>query len=66
MGIAIDYAGNAYVADTGNHHRKITPAGMVSTAVSQETLAPLTGGGDLQYPRGVTVDLAGNAMRLIR
>ena len=67
--VAIDSAGNLYVADPDNHRiRKITPEGVVST---------LAGGGDtgrdkggyadgtgtearFNFPRGVAVDGAGN------
>ena len=64
-GIAVDHAGNAYVADTGNQViRKITPAGVVST------LAGLPGspgstdgdGNNAQFnsPVGIAVDGAGD------
>jgi uncharacterized repeat protein (TIGR01451 family) len=53
--LAVDAAGNIYVADGGNHRiRKITPAGMVST---------LAGDGNTStfyQPLGVAVDAAGN------
>jgi len=64
-GLAVDAAGNVFVADSGNNIvRKITPAGMVVT------LPERTGGGNnagnagenvqLKSPGGVTVDNAGN------
>ena len=63
--VAVDSAGNVYVADFGNHTiRKITPAGVVTT------LAGLAGnfgsadgvGSDARFnqPIGVAVDSAGN------
>jgi gliding motility-associated-like protein len=53
-GIAVDAAGNVYVADYGpgtlnNKIRKITPAGVVSTLA-----------GDFSAPSGVAVDAVGN------
>ena len=65
QGIALDGAGNVYVADTGNHViRKVTPAGLVTT------LAGLPGsfgsadgaGTNAQFnsPHGVAVDSSGN------
>ena len=64
-GLALDEAGNLYVADTGNHTiRKITPAGVVSTLAG---LAGQSGavdgmGGTARFngPTAVTVDLLGN------
>jgi len=54
-GVAIDGAGNVYVADTANDAiRKITPAGLVTTlASSSGTLV-------VSKPYGVAVDTAGN------
>jgi len=64
-GIAVDGAGNLYVADSGNATiRKITPAGVVSTIAG---LAGFRGGTDgtgsnarFYYINGITVDNAGN------
>ncbi|MHB8522477.1 MAG: NHL repeat-containing protein, partial [Limisphaerales bacterium] len=64
-GVAVDSAGNVYVADTWNHTiRKVTPAGVVST------LAGLAGGigsadgtgsaARFNFPFGVAVDKATN------
>ena len=64
-GVAVDAAGNVYVADTGNATiRKITPAGVVSTLAGK---AGVTGSADgtgatarFTGPGGVAVDAAGN------
>ena len=64
-GVAVDGAGNLYVADTNNQTiRKISPAGAVTTLAGA---AGLSGGGDgpgsvarFQYPSDLTVDGAGN------
>lgn len=64
QGLALDSAGNLYVADFGNHTiRKITPAGMVTTLAGSAGLSGLvngTGGGArFKHPTGVAVDSAG-------
>jgi len=64
-GVAVDPAGNVYVADTYNNViRKITPAGGVTTLAGN---APLAGADDGQGvlarfagPRGVATDSVGN------
>ena len=65
MGVAVDSAGNVYVADYGNDEiRKITPSGVVTTLAGS---AGQTGSSDgtgsaarFDYPMGVAVDSAGN------
>ena len=64
-GVAVDSAGNVYVADTSNHTiRKVTPAGVVTTLAG---LAGNSGSADgtgsaarFYLPCGVAVDSAGN------
>ena len=64
-GVAVDSAGNVYVADYGNHTiRKVTPAGVVTTLAG---LAGSPGSADgtgsaarFNVPTGVAVDSAGN------
>jgi sugar lactone lactonase YvrE len=59
-GLAVDAAGNVYVADEWNVRiRKITPSGVVST-VAREALDATDGSGLRPYPQGVAVDNAGN------
>ncbi len=66
FGIAVDTAGNIYVADTGNNRiRKITPAGIITTVAGNGTQGFSGDGGDallaqLNAPFGVAVDRAGN------
>ena len=64
-GVALDAAGNVYVADYGNALiRKITPAGNVSTyAGSTPHFGSTDGNGaaaSFRYPRGITADANGN------
>jgi len=64
-GMAVDSAGNVYVADTVNHTiRKITSGGLVTTlAGSPGVSGSDTGTGSaarFNYPNGVAVDGAGN------
>ena len=64
-GVAVDSAGNIYVADSGNNTiRKVTPAGVVTTLAG---LAGYDGTNDgagsaarFDYPEGVAVDSADN------
>ena len=64
-GVAVDAAGNVYVADAANQViRKITPAGVVSTLAGQAGLiGNVDGAGSIArfyYPYGVAVDGAGD------
>lgn len=64
-GLAMDSAGNAYLADTYNHAiRKITPAGQVTTfagTLGQNGEADGPGGAArFAYPHSVAVDRSGN------
>ena len=65
QGVAIDAAGNLYVADTFNHTiRKITPAGVASTLAGLDGAAGYADGSGnaarFDTPRGIAVDSAGN------
>jgi len=64
-GVAVDAAGNVYVADMSNHTiRKITPDGRVSTLAGQAgTAGSMDGigaGAQFNSPVAVAVDTAGN------
>jgi len=63
-GIAMDGAGNFYVADASNHRvRKITPSGVVTTLAGSGTASYADGTGtsaSFNYGQGVTLDSAGN------
>ncbi len=63
--VAVDSAGNVYVADYNNHTiRKVTPDGLVTTlaglAGSSGTNDGMGSAGRFNYPAGVAVDSAGN------
>ena len=58
-GIAVDLAGNMYVADTSNHRiRKITPSGVTSTITAANFGNSLIA--SLDTPLGVAIDSTGN------
>ena len=63
-GLALDATGNVYVADTGNDTvRKITPDGVVSTAVGQQGVRGVAPGplpASLSQPAAVSFDAVGN------
>jgi DNA-binding beta-propeller fold protein YncE len=70
--VAVDAAGNLYIADSGNHRiRKVTPDGVIRTVAGDGFTDIFDGGrfaGDggpairasLSHPSGVAVDAAGN------
>jgi beta-glucanase (GH16 family) len=63
--VAVDSAGNVYVADTNNHTvRKITPAGVVTTLAGKAGSSGSADGtgtaAQFNHPSGVAVDSAGS------
>jgi sugar lactone lactonase YvrE len=67
-GIALDSAGNLFVADYGNHRiRRIAPDGTLSTMAGSSAFGSTGDGGpavdaQLNQPAGVAVDAAGNVL----
>lgn len=65
-GLAVDAAGNLYIADSGNHRiRMLGPSGIVSTIAGTGTAGFSGDGGaaaaaELSYPAAVAVDASGN------
>ena len=64
FGIAVDTAGNIYVADSGNNKiRKITSAGVVTTLTGTGTTGAVDGPelvASFYHPSGIAVDSTGN------
>lgn len=62
-GVAVDGAGNVYIADFGNDRiRKVTPAGIISTIAGGGPFRsdPVAANVKLLHPHGVAVDGRGN------
>ena len=65
-GLAVDGAGNVYIADNGAHRvRKVAASGAISTVAGTGTLGFAGDGGlataaQLHYPNGLAVDAQGN------
>jgi len=65
-GVAVDVAGNLYIADTNNNRiRKVDASGIITTVAGNGTAGSNGDGGpateaQLNWPRGVAVDVPGN------
>ena len=65
-GLALDAAGNLYIADSYNHRiRRVTPAGVITTVAGTGTAGYSGDNGPassarLYYPYGITLDAAAN------
>jgi uncharacterized protein (TIGR03437 family) len=65
-GLALDAAGNLYIADNSNNRiRKVSPSGMITTVAGNGILGYSGDGGaatsaELAYPNAVAVDSSGN------
>jgi trimeric autotransporter adhesin len=65
-GLAVDSAGNLYIADTNNNRiRKVTPAGIISTVAGTGFMGYSSDGkaataASLSFPTGIAIDSAGN------
>ena len=64
-GIAVDAAGNLYIADTYNHRIRKVSNGVITTVAGNGTGGYSGDGGpatsaELKFPQGVTVDASGN------
>jgi len=65
-GVAVDAAGDLYIADAGNNVvRKVLPSGIITTVAGNGTYGYTGDGGpatsaELNYPSSVAVDSAGN------
>ncbi len=65
-GVAVDSAGNLYIADTNNNRiREVSSGGIITTVAGNGTCCYGGDGGpatsaELSYPRGVAVDAAGD------
>ncbi len=66
QGIALDAAGNLYIADEGNNRiRRVTPAGIITTVAGNGGTQNNGDGGpatsaSVLFPRDVSIDAAGN------
>jgi uncharacterized protein (TIGR03437 family) len=64
--VAVDISGNLYIADAGNSRvRKVTPAGIITTAVGNGNLDFTATGGpgpqiSIAFPEGLAFDSTGN------